>query len=90
MIDVDEVEIDISSIYDSWNPWTVGNRSLIYTRKNIGDTGLPCGIPAFISLNSSICPSKASLRDLLERKDFAQVIRLIGRPSLFRVSRNWL
>ena len=59
-------------------------------RKKIGETGLPCGMPALISLNSSIWPSKASLRDLLDRKVLAQVIRLIGRPSLFSVSRNWL
>ena len=38
-------------------------------------------MPALILLNSSIFPSKASLRDLSKRKDLAQAIRLIRRPS---------
>ena len=55
-------------------------------RKNIGETGLPCRMLAFISLNSLIQLLKDSQRRLDDRKDFAQDIRLIGRLSFFSVS----
>ena len=60
----------------------------MYIKNNIGDMGLPCGIPVSILLNSSIWPSKESRNCRSIKKDETQDIKLIGSRSFFKMARS--
>jgi hypothetical protein len=54
-------------------------------RNNIGDIGLPYGIPVSIDLKTSILLSKASLNTWLSKNDDTQRIRLVGSNKLIMI-----
>jgi len=66
----------------------VSNKFRIYIRNSIGEIGLPCGIPVFIGVKSSIWPSKESRSVCLFRKEETYEMSEAGSRSSCRTDKS--
>jgi hypothetical protein len=65
------------------------NRSLIYIKKRIDETGDPYGMPVFIAVFSDFSPSKANWIYLLFIKDLIHLHIDIGNFSRWQNPSSW-